>query len=339
MTAPTNPLLDAALAYAARGWRVFPANPTDRHPFVKWGLQATTNPGVIRQWWHYRPRALVCIATGPSGLAVADLDVKHGADGPGRFAELERTYGAAPRTLTQTTPSGGQHLIFAGQIKTTRGVIGRTPGEKASPIDTRGVGGMIVAAPSAGYTMHEDAELGDVLDPAALPEWLADLAGRIANTSAADQDAAVELDTDAAVEWAIHFLTHDAKPSIEGGEGEFALLMTAAVLKDHGISRDKAIELLAEFYNVEGKCVPLWNVGDGETKDRLDIKVQNAWLYLRQNRPGELSPQAIWNEPEEDLPPGLSGGYTREQIRRKYEDGEQPTPAERAAMKRRKEKL
>jgi hypothetical protein len=158
--------------------------------------------------------------------------------------------------------------------------------------------------------MHDDGELGDVPEPADLPLWLADLAGRIPNKPHdTDQTPAVDLDTDEQVKWAIHYLTHDAKASIEGRNGEYALLMTAGVLKDLGISEDKSIELLAEFYNVpppqQGEpmhpyCDPLWGLGDGPVADRLDIKVHNAWLYLRQNRPGELTPEAVWGDGEAD---------------------------------------
>ena len=121
----------------------------------------------------------------------------------------------------QTTASGGVHLIYRGIIKTTVGVLG-------DGIDTRGVGGMIVAAPSAGYRMHDVAELGDVLEPADLPQWIADLAGGTSNKpDDADQEPAVELDSPDAITWAIDYLKHHALPAIEGRHGEKTLLMVA----------------------------------------------------------------------------------------------------------------
>ncbi|MGO9845265.1 MAG: bifunctional DNA primase/polymerase [Methylocella sp.] len=187
---PETPLLDAALRYAARGWRVFPARP-NRVGLVHWSTEATDDFMTIRRWWAKWPRALVCIACGPSGLAVIDLDVKDGRNGPAVFQALERAHAKAPRTLMQTTSTGGIHLIYRGAIKTTVGVLGRdlVPAGGESGIDTRGIGGMIVAAPSIGkngkpYLMHDDAELGDVVEPAELPQWIAELAGAMTSPAA-----------------------------------------------------------------------------------------------------------------------------------------------------------
>jgi hypothetical protein len=72
--------------------------------------------------------------------------------------------------------------------------------------------------------------------------------------------------------------------------------MTAAMLKDIGVSKDRAIELLNEHYNVPDKCEPQWDVCEGPTADRLDVKVENAWAYLNQTQPGSRSPQADFGD-------------------------------------------
>jgi hypothetical protein len=78
--------------------------------------------------------------------------------------------------------------------------------------------------------------------------------------------------------------------------------MTAAMLKDIGISQETAIELLAEYYNIPGKCEPLWEIGDGPTADRLDVKVVNAWRYLNQTQPGSRTAQvAFGDEPVDSV--------------------------------------
>jgi hypothetical protein len=177
-----NKNLEAALSYARRGWHVYPAR-GKASALVKWGTKATTDEKIIRGWWRTWPDAIVCIACGPSGLAVIDLDVKDGKNGPAVLDALERRHGRLPPTMMQRTGSGGTHLIFRGEIKTTVGVLGEG-------IDTRGRGGMIVAAPSiiggGAYQLLVDELTGEVPDPAELPVWAAELAGRVLEVEKGD---------------------------------------------------------------------------------------------------------------------------------------------------------
>jgi Bifunctional DNA primase/polymerase, N-terminal len=123
-----NPRLAAALAYAARGWPVFPchgmrdeqctcgkpncAHP-GKHPLTRHGCKdATTDPQQIEQWWTDHPDANVAIATGASsGLMVLDLDPRHG--GQLTLDELEATYGGLPETVVSFTGGGGR-IISSG---------------------------------------------------------------------------------------------------------------------------------------------------------------------------------------------------------------------------------
>lgn len=154
-------MLEAALSYASRGWRVFPTHsisngactcgkPTcgsaGKHPiFNNWQHHATTEAGQIQLWWQTMPWANVAIATGSrSGLVVLDVDVSPTKDGLASLDALERQYGKLPATLKVRTGSGGYHFYFSmqsGQLKNSVGLLGEG-------IDTRGEGGYVVAPPS-----------------------------------------------------------------------------------------------------------------------------------------------------------------------------------------------
>ena len=190
MTTAPSSLLDIALAYAARGWHVFPAHtPTlteelcsctkraactdiGKHPRTKNGLNdATTDAATIRRWWTQWPAANIAIRTGGiSGLAVIDRDdYKGGAD---TLADLERAYSPLPETVVGLTGGGGLHYVFAHpgtHVKTGVDTLG--PG-----LDTRADGGYIIAPPSLhksgkryAWEVNHDP---DDMPLAPMPDWV-----------------------------------------------------------------------------------------------------------------------------------------------------------------------
>lgn len=166
--APDNPILDAALSYAARGWAVFPCNPSpekgrakqplmprekdaDGKPIPKTGgfYKATTDPDTIRAWWAKWPRALIGVPMGRgSGVFAIDPDapkVPGDPDGVAAWEALQAEIGGVPATHTHLTPNGGRHLLFRypdGRTITNR--EGRLP----AGINVRGEGGYVIAPPS-----------------------------------------------------------------------------------------------------------------------------------------------------------------------------------------------
>ena len=160
---------------------------------VGWQERATTDPDRITRAWS-RPTTAgwfgIGIACGPSGLLVVDLDVPKSDLDPAARARLEHQlnqYGLSlpatgadvlavildragqhlSATYTVTTPSGGRHLYFT----TPPGLrLGNTARLLGPLIDTRAIGGQVVAPPTripdGSYVVAEAAPL------AATPTWL-----------------------------------------------------------------------------------------------------------------------------------------------------------------------
>ncbi|MEZ5374819.1 MAG: bifunctional DNA primase/polymerase, partial [Microthrixaceae bacterium] len=165
-----DPALTAALAYAARGWRVLPIKPGTKHPPIKaWQEAATTDAETIANWFThlYRDHG-VGIATGAaSGVWVLDVDDWEA------LATLEEEHGRLPATYSVTTGSGGIHQYYAvpdGQTITNANQLPRG-------IDVRGEGGQVVAPPSmhpeSGQAYTQEHSSPDALAQA--PAWLLEL--------------------------------------------------------------------------------------------------------------------------------------------------------------------
>ncbi|MGH9281927.1 MAG: bifunctional DNA primase/polymerase [Acidimicrobiales bacterium] len=180
--------VQAALAYAERGWAVFPCHhplangcscgsaecaSVAKHPRTRRGLHdATTHPEVIARWWRTWPQANVAIRTGvlpgssTRGVVVLDVDPIHGGDES--LAGLLATHGRLPPTRLVHTGSGGQHLYFAHPGGSVRNSAGTRLG---SGLDVRGDGGYVIAPPSIHAT-GAPYRWGPVRMLAAVPDWL-----------------------------------------------------------------------------------------------------------------------------------------------------------------------
>jgi hypothetical protein len=185
-------MLEHALSYAARGWRVMPLHhigtdgyctcrPTERrpkahvecpspgkHPRIKTGRAfelATTDEAQIRAWWKKWPLANIGIATGQaSKLCVVDADSEAGMR---LLASIAEPHGGLPPTLMSRTGRDGVgfHWWFACEAP--------SPSNSGQGLDIRGDGGNLVAPPSMHISGRPYAFLNE-LPPAPMPAWLLD---------------------------------------------------------------------------------------------------------------------------------------------------------------------
>lgn len=155
----TGDLLNAALAYAERGWPVLPLQPRDKRPLgrlVPNGLNdATIDQTQILAWWIDTPTANIGLRT---GVAFDVLDVD-GPDGISSMAQLAPGY-QHPGPLGST--GKGFHLLF--NVTGARNATKKMPG-----LDFRGQSGYIVAAPSIhpnghSYLWRRDGPLPEPTD-------------------------------------------------------------------------------------------------------------------------------------------------------------------------------
>jgi len=138
-----NPVYRQALACAERGWPVFPCRPGRKTPATPHGfLDATTDPGQIREWFARHPELNLAVATGAPGPDVLDID-QHGPAGDGytALARLHATGLLDGAASYIRTPSGGMHVYFTGTDQRS----GHLP---ASHLDFLAGGGYVLSPPS-----------------------------------------------------------------------------------------------------------------------------------------------------------------------------------------------
>ena len=251
-------MLHHALAWAKRGYRVFPLSPNTRVPAWRdwdWRIEASSDPALISAWWATGEWNIGCCAG--SGVVVVDLDQKNGKDGIGQYLEMGGVFG----TLAVRTTTGGMHLYFEGEGRNSANTI--APG-----IDTRGDGGYVVAPGSiidgVAYTLAADAPL------APLPAVIAEAAQRRAQVAASAP--LTELDTPQALAAARIWLDGQ-RPAVEGQGGDAFTYQVACELRDRGVSVGVALDLLLEDWNE--RCLPPWDA------DELRAKVENAFEYAQ----------------------------------------------------------
>lgn len=144
-------VLECALDYAeVRGWHILPVSKGKKPLIAEWSKRASTNDRQIVKWWQKFPSANIGVLTGPeSGFWVVDTDNRDEFNG---LETLSHYFGEkftfnTEKYLAGKTPTGGVHLLFQWDddypVKTKSNLL--------NGVDTRGVGGQIVVAPSSRF--------------------------------------------------------------------------------------------------------------------------------------------------------------------------------------------
>ena len=155
--------LRQALAYAARGWPVFPCQVGQKTPATAHGhLDATTDPEQITAWFTRNPRWNLAIATGAPGPDVLDVD-EHGPAGNGyaAFARLSKAGLLDGAAAYVRTPSGGLHAYFTGSDPAQRPPARPPPG---LPLPRRLRPGPAIPGRRQAVPGHPDGDADGALD-------------------------------------------------------------------------------------------------------------------------------------------------------------------------------
>ena len=248
-------MLEHALRLAALGFHVFPLIDGGKLPRIdRYPERATRDTAQITAWWTDRVTGWeqpwnIGISTTKFGdhisLLVVDVDVKKGKDGNETIAELEILGDELPATHTQTTPTGGRHLVYSVDraVKQNAGLLG--PG-----LDIRSRGGFIVGAGSVIAGKREPYK-GSSVPIAPAPQWLIDRCGYGKETKADTSPPVEGVDTERAFARAQKYLA--GLDTVSSGSRNEAAYRAAAVLRDYGVTQPEVVALMQD----EWKCEPI----------------------------------------------------------------------------------
>lgn len=265
-------ILHEALSLAERGFHVFPLVQNSKLPAVEnYPEVATRDPDQIRRWWidpvlHLEQPFNIGISTtrfGETGsLLVIDVDNKGSKRGDESLLDLELQGFDFPKTYTQTTPTGGRHLVYFSPHLVKQGVSVLGDG-----LDIRARGGYIVGA---GSVVDGGRYENNTMLPMPAPGWLLarlDRANERAPIRPDTDSVEVEIDQDRAKARALEFLDR-LEPATEGERNHRAFTAACGV-KDFGVDKRTCYELMLTHW----KCEPPLDQGE------IEAVVRSAYRY------------------------------------------------------------
>ncbi len=155
-------LADAALQYHAAGLRVIPYwnDPDPKKQFPAWAKYREGQTAEQVRQLFAKPCDRVAILTGVGGIEAIDIDTKHDPQKTidQEFFDLiredELAAAALEKCVKVRTKSGGWHILYQADNIEGNQKLTTHEGSKEAVIETRGIGGLLFAAPSPGYEIQ-----------------------------------------------------------------------------------------------------------------------------------------------------------------------------------------
>ncbi len=265
---------DHALRLAARGFHVFALVGDSKLPLIEdFPNRATTEKATLTSWFFddvmgFPQHCNIGISTSrfatDEALIVVDVDDKNDKKGSVELAKLEMLGFDLPETFTQTTPTGGRHLVFRHEHAVKQGVDVLGKG-----LDIRSHGGYIVG--SGSYLEGKGGYTDNGKPVAQAPAWLIEKCGKVIER-AADANAPASVDEERALarfeEW-----LKTAPRSVKGDGGDQCAYTIACKGRDYGVSEADCLDAMMG---------PNWDDGCGWDTDRLAVKIRNAYRYAKE---------------------------------------------------------
>lgn len=271
--------LEAALAWAERGFRVFPLRENGTKPIWEgWTETATTEPTTIRAWWEGSDYNIGVCTT---GLLVVDIDVKQGRPGMASWMQVHGGFD----TLTVRTRSGGYHLYYWGaDVAINQGALGEG-------LDIRSHHGYVVAPGSvvdgAGYSVELDLPMERA------PQHIVARCKPPGHRAEHAAFTLVEHDTPTAIRMAVQKI-ETTEGAVRGEQSERAYKLACA-LRDYGVSEAMCATLMDVW---AARCSP------PIAPDDLRGRIANAYAYA-QNPGGAKHPEVAFGQIILPEPPAL----------------------------------
>jgi hypothetical protein len=284
--AKSGRMLDAALAYAARGFAIFPLT-KDKTPVPKRDedangkpipgtggfKKATCDPVQVRTWWTGH-EYLIGMPMGPaSGIWALDIDTSEDhADGVAEWNEIAAQHEPII-TREHRSATGGPHLIFKWDAERP---LGCSCGDLPDGIEVKG-GGYIVVPPSRrkgrAYSVFND------IDPADAPRWLTDLILQGRTRSAGVYRGQVTTDAEEIAD-ALRFVPNPD----DWNEWKFMAMRIYAALGEQGWEIFSEWSQRWEYYAGLDDDLECWEQVTGSPPDRTGVEKifkiarENGWV-------------------------------------------------------------